>query len=273
MKTFFSCYFIMATRKYKKQRKGNLKKKSLGKKKRSMKKRGKSLKKRGGNGDDDIYDIYAKLTGTTETSIKDLSVDEFLTLHEKFINSDHGSCSQSMFSQLRKEDCDKTKVLFYKGVLEQVLNYTKMISDMVFDEKQARPDSASRIKGDFVKILIKYAKKLEKHAIYLDAEELEQVGIRQNGKKFVMNDPLHKFTFNYHNSNPDEKSTKESSQNTPESNNKFMLKEDKNFLILLLEINHKINKQANLQNVIGIDYDENFSRENPMLSHPSSTGE
>jgi hypothetical protein len=41
----------MATRKYKKQRKGNLKKKSLGKKKRSMKKRGKSLKKRGGNGD------------------------------------------------------------------------------------------------------------------------------------------------------------------------------------------------------------------------------
>lgn len=53
MKTFFSCYFIMATRKYKKQRKGNLKKKSLGKKKRSMKKRGKSLKKRGGNGDDD----------------------------------------------------------------------------------------------------------------------------------------------------------------------------------------------------------------------------
>ena len=51
MKTFFSCYFIMATRKYKKQKKGNLKKKSLGKKKRSMKKRGKSLKKRGGNGD------------------------------------------------------------------------------------------------------------------------------------------------------------------------------------------------------------------------------
>ena len=43
----------MATRKYKKQRKGNLKKKSLGKKKRSMKKRGKSLKKRGGNGDGD----------------------------------------------------------------------------------------------------------------------------------------------------------------------------------------------------------------------------
>ena len=53
MKTFFSCYFIMATRKYKKQRKGNLKKKSLGKKKRSMKKRGKSLKKRGG-GDGDL---------------------------------------------------------------------------------------------------------------------------------------------------------------------------------------------------------------------------
>ena len=312
MKTFFSCYFIMATRKYKKQKKGNLKKKSLGKKKRSMKKRGKSLKKRGGNGDDLqekmvnslIHIQYEKHMDTTETPTEGLTVYKFLDLHEGFIKLDHGSCKKNfndrkdklrIYNIERIENCDKTKVLFYKGVLEDVLKYTKTISDMVFDKNQKGDNLlANKIETRFKSIIINYAEKLEKHAIkFVEQEkkkiveqekkkinelteqeieeaitkELTEVGITKEltkvGIKFKMEKPLLKFTndenksFKYYDDNVKGKLQKVESRN-PEKKRMFqdqyMEKKDVYFHAFLVKIINLLNNEANLENVILIEY-------------------
>jgi len=150
----------MATRKYKKQRKGNLKKKSLGKKKRSMKKRGKSLKKRGGNGDlipnpsrliignqirysilpwaKYVNPLYSNSAGDTETiklldSIYKPSKNTVLTysiMHGFSTASNKLPPCRSYLNRWRDTDnltdkeikCEKRKIVIYMDIVKQLLN-------------------------------------------------------------------------------------------------------------------------------------------------------
>lgn len=202
----------MATRKYKKQRKGNLSKKSLGKKKRSMKKRGKSLKKRGGDMSiqyyiNDNYTKYQEFMTREKEKISEYKESAYGTifLNNKFMSKPHGSCRKvnvHKFTTERIQNCEIAKVLFYKYLLETFLKETvdlsnriSRISEKAKELKEGDKEKhntlnalASKIETGFIKMIIGYATKIEDHA--KNIEELEEVGIEKENEKFKMVEPL-----------------------------------------------------------------------------------
>ena len=232
MKTFFSCYFIMATRKYKKQRKGNLKKKSLGKKKRSMKKRGKSLKKRGGNGDliqpltvtfgEEKLEVtlpWAKYVNPLYNSLNDLQSEKKLSIDIAqmyqtridqiyFLDNNRRLIDNfSIYSALGVEKCDKivdsftmdTDTKLYKSIVCQAIkiriynDIMKQIGNMVNSFSLAISPNSPNINYYYCKNIREIRRKNTSVEPIFDIPNREYLGTTYNGIKGKFHDHVERF--------------------------------------------------------------------------------